>query len=290
MKRFSLGCFAVLILSLRSSATPKAQMDLDVLNYALVLEHLEFAFYRDGISLLNQSGSSNESSKVYPRLLEILDHEETHVKALTSVITSLGGTPVKECTYDFGFSNSTGDDFLAVARILENVGVSAYTGAIHEINSGSLLTAAATIATIEARHASYLNNVNGKDPFPTAFDSPLDMRAVVGLAGGFIVSCPDNITITPYPKLTVSPLVASIGSWINVTGIENQTSSSGEELFCVFYSGSASANSTLNVKGECLVPDGAFKGDNYLFVMSNQVYDLLNNTGILGGPALIFVV
>ena len=111
-----------------------------------------------------------------------------HVDTLIDVIDSLGGDPVEELCYDFGYD--TVAEFLGVAQALENTGVSAYDGAIADIRSGDLQTAGATIATVEARHASYLNFINGDNPFPAAFDTPLDMDEVLDIAGQFIVDCP----------------------------------------------------------------------------------------------------
>lgn len=156
--------------------------DIDVLNYALTLEHLEYAFYRDGLAVyqpdLFEVG-------VYDNLLDIRDHEAEHVDVLVSVINSLGGTPVAEATYDFGYSSPAG--FLAVAAALENTGVSAYDGAAASIVNVDLLNAAGTIVAVEARHASYLNLINGQDPFPDAFETPLTRAEVLGIAGPFIV-------------------------------------------------------------------------------------------------------
>jgi rubrerythrin len=158
--------------------------DIAILNYALTLEHLEYAFYRDGLTTY---GAGDFDPGVYNRLLEIRDHEQAHVNALTQTIQGLGGTPVAEACYDFGYA--TPGQFLDVAQVLENTGVSAYDGAIAGIKSGDLQTTGATIATVEARHASYLNSLNGDDPFPAAFDTPLTQQEVLAAAGGFIVTC-----------------------------------------------------------------------------------------------------
>ncbi len=158
--------------------------DIAILNYALTLEHLEYAFYRDGLTTY---GAGDFDPGVYSRLLEIRDHEQAHVDALTQTIQGLGGTPVAEACYDFGYA--TPGQFLDVAQVLENTGVSAYDGAIAGIKSGDLQTTGATIATVEARHASYLNSLNGDDPFPAAFDTPLTQEEVLAAAGGFIVTC-----------------------------------------------------------------------------------------------------
>ena len=60
-------------------------------------------------------------------LTQIGEHEAAHVEALSATITDLGGTPVEEASYDFGYTDAT--SFLTTAVALENVGVSAYAGA-----------------------------------------------------------------------------------------------------------------------------------------------------------------
>lgn len=171
--------------------------DVEVLNFALTLEHLEYAFYRDGLERFETKdfrtarvlrGFSNRiKGDVRSNLEDVRDHEEIHVDTLTSVVTDLGGTPVEEACYDFGYD--TVSEFLGVAAVLENTGVSAYDGAISLIEAEDLLTAGATIATVEARHASYLNLLNGDSPFPEAFDEPKTPSQVLDAAGGFIVDC-----------------------------------------------------------------------------------------------------
>jgi len=278
---------------LAQGSNTSSTTDLDILNYALTLEQLEYAFYRDGISLL----ADNTSDPIYPRLVEIRDHEQAHVKALTTAITQLGGTPVEECEYDFGYNNDP-QAFLNVARVLENVGVSAYDGAAYEIKDQRLLTAAATIATVEARHASYLNNLLGVSPFPTAFDSPLDRRSVLGLASGFIRNCSgETLALTPRAQLTVEPLVVAPGSTVNVTSDALSSTNSTGSLYCVFYTASASTNSTLeseqgsggNSTYFCRVPEEAYQGDNFVFLSSSATYVLDQLDPIVAGPALVVV-
>ena len=55
-------------------------------------------------------------------------------------------------------------------------------------------------ATVEARHASYLNNLNGGDPFPDAFDTPLTQEEVLAAAGGFIVAGNEAAAFFLYPR------------------------------------------------------------------------------------------
>jgi hypothetical protein len=169
-----------------SDEEPDFADDLEVLNYALTLEHLEYAFYRDGIGMFS-FGNDAYGNSIDDYLAAIRDHEGAHVETLTGVITQLGGEPVEEATYDFGY----GDDpmaFLATAAALENTGVSAYDGAGQYLESPDLLTAAGTIVAVEARHAAYLNLLTGESPFPNGFEQAKSKADILEIAGPFIVS------------------------------------------------------------------------------------------------------
>ena len=168
-------------------AAKELTSDLDVLNYALTLEHLEYAFYRDGVGLFS-FGEDGRGQSIDTNFAAIRDHEGAHVETLAGVITDLGGTPVEEATYDFGDAYSDPMAFMATAAALENTGVSAYDGAGQFITDPELLTAAGSIVAVEARHASYLNLLTSEIPFPAAFETPLTMDEVLEIAGPFIVS------------------------------------------------------------------------------------------------------
>lgn len=195
----------------QAHGTKELPTDIDVLNYALTLEHLEYAFYRDGLRKFSSddfklafarnrryqsSGFEYLDGEVVRKyFVKIRDHEGDHVRTITSVIKSLGGKPVPEATYNFGKTAFTSvSKFVSVAQFLENTGVKAYDGAIAHVEAAALLTAGATIATVEARHASYLNLITGKVPFPGSFDHPVAPRkiceAVKASNGGFIVKTP----------------------------------------------------------------------------------------------------
>lgn len=195
------GAFAAATLNAQSQNN-----DLALLNYALTLENLEAAFYNEGLTkftatdfsqaaLVGSLGSAT-AANVYSYLQKIREHENAHVLTLNTVIKSLGGTPVTPCTYNFGYS--TPADFLKVAALLENTGVMAYDGAVSLLTNKDLITAGASIATVEARHASYLNLITGSVPFPAAFDTPKSMQDILAAAGGFITSC----GTTPTPPTT----------------------------------------------------------------------------------------
>ena len=176
-------------LTVAQDATPMAEDApfadaIDVLNYALTLEHLENAFYElSGDFDLGEDGFNNS---INDYVSQIGEHEAAHVDTLTTVISDLGGEPVERAEYDFGVD--TAQAFLETAAVFENLGVSAYDGAGQFLTDPGLLTAAGTIVAVEARHAAYLNLVTGVLPFPEAFEDPLTPEEVLEAATPFFVT------------------------------------------------------------------------------------------------------
>ncbi len=167
-----------------AAAQTEFTSDVDVLNYALTLEHLEAAFYT--LTGNYDLGPDAFGNPINDLLVQTGEHENAHVDTLTDVITQLGGEPVAAAEYDFGVTDAAG--FIETAAVLENTGVSAYDGAAQFLTSPDLVTAAGTIVAVEARHAAYLNLLSQLLPFPAAFETPLTPDEVLEAAGGFIVS------------------------------------------------------------------------------------------------------
>ncbi|KAF9580857.1 hypothetical protein BGW38_002331, partial [Lunasporangiospora selenospora] len=176
---------------------------INILNFALTLEHLEDAFYKEGLSRYDEADFVMAGYKgvIRDRFVHIGEHEATHVTTLETVIKSMNEAPVAKCTYKFPFQDV--HQFIAIARALENTGVSAYLGQAAGLD-GDLLTAAASIATVEARHSSFLNEVLGETGLPYAFDTPLTAKEIFTIASYFIEYCPDNIGLVPFKQLTAS--------------------------------------------------------------------------------------
>lgn len=67
--------------------------------------------------------------------------------------------------------------------------MSAYDGGVNGISSAEYQQIAATIATVEARHASYLTFATGKNGFPAAEDTVLTAPEAFQAASQFITGC-----------------------------------------------------------------------------------------------------
>lgn len=121
-----------LVMSVSNSLQRQAAAitDVQILNYALTLEHLEDTFYRQGLQNYTQAqfAAAGYDATFYKNLQEISSDEKTHVAFLTS---ALGSAAVAECTYSFPSTDVA--SFVGLASVFEGVGVSAYLGAAASI-------------------------------------------------------------------------------------------------------------------------------------------------------------
>jgi hypothetical protein len=123
---------------------------------------------------------------------EIEDHENAHVAFLVKGL----GTAARPLPTFHNLTMATQADFIATSQALENTGVAAYLAALPYINAAEYVSAAGSIALVEARHAGFLN-VLQEDPITghagaltddEDFDSTLTIAQVVTAASPFIKS------------------------------------------------------------------------------------------------------
>jgi len=173
-----------------AAAKPSKKQDVKILKYALTLEYLEAAFYTEAA----KDGGLSTQELAAAKLLAA--HERAHVKALRTTLRQLGAKVPAKPTFDFQGTNK-GAKFIPTAFVLENTGVRAYLGQAGRLKSKALLAAAASIVTVEARHAGAIAVLLNKSPFGEngnsitpygAFDRASSMKKILGEVGdtGFI--------------------------------------------------------------------------------------------------------
>jgi hypothetical protein len=180
-----------------SSCTGAAAGDINLLNFLLRLDNLESAFYQKGLAMITPAsfqnsvtvqtiGGTKVGANLYSYIGAIAQNEQDHVNALIQTIYSLDGVPQPPDCYNFGIT--TADSFLQIAQTIETIGVMAYNGAVAMFQSPLLQTLAATIATVEARHAAYLNLLNLTLLYPGPFDTTQTMSQTLSAIGQFMTT------------------------------------------------------------------------------------------------------
>ena len=143
--------------------------DREVLNYALVLEYLQAAFYTESERSNALEGRIAEAAKVVGAV------ERAHVKAFRDL---LGKQAVGRPHFDFQGVTEKRRSFLKTAVAFEDLAVAAYKGQARRIRSKSVLTSALGIHTVEARHAAWMRYLNGDKPAVAAFDLPRSRQEI----------------------------------------------------------------------------------------------------------------
>lgn len=146
---------------------------IDILNYALTLEHLEARAYREILAAGLVTGTARDYFQSFGA------HEAAHVDALTQTIQSLGGMPVQaQQNYNWPAFQSE-PEVLEYFQMVEELGAAAYLGqAPNLIDNDDLLTAAVSIHNVEAQHAAVLADLIGISPSP-AFGQAKTMAEVL---------------------------------------------------------------------------------------------------------------
>lgn len=181
LKTLGAATAAVGAMTLAGERTAEAQSstELAVLNFALNLEYLEAEFYtygqygygieQFGIGVSGVASGSNPASggtttggsKVTfsnslvfsgPITAEIGVDERAHVMLLRGFLGSLAVAKPNINLNALGIGFGSQNDFLTLARIFEDIGVSAYGGAAYLLSTPLVIQTAARILAAEAEH------------------------------------------------------------------------------------------------------------------------------------------
>lgn len=158
------------------------QPEVDVLNFALNLEYLEATFYsyvvtgKDLDSSLTGGGPAptgapgqitSPNAQINDLFGEILFDEFSHITALRTV---LGQLAVARPQLNLAaLATISALNYLQIARLFEDVGVTAYAGAASTL-TGNNVTAAAQILAVEGFHTGALRllAIQGNAAYPSA--------------------------------------------------------------------------------------------------------------------------
>jgi len=156
------------------AAAEGGNVDLEVAQFALLLERLEADFY---VRALKEVPFRSPSARSMARTFA--DDETQHVDALEQLVRQLNGRAGRAPKFDFGPALSNEEAFLETAMLFEDTGVSAYNGSGPLIENDDILETAGQIVQVEARHAARCRRENDTNPAPRAFDQALTMDQVM---------------------------------------------------------------------------------------------------------------
>ncbi|KAL0949050.1 hypothetical protein HGRIS_009143 [Hohenbuehelia grisea] len=297
--RYSSSFLALAASTLVSAAptrlTRRAAADVLVFQFADVLEQLESQFYSQALSKFQDSdftGAGFTSSQVpIEQFKKIQQDEATHSTVLQSALASFGAKPVTTCKFDFSSVLTDVATMAATARVVENVGVSAYLGGATLLTDPVLLQAAGSILTVEARHQTILNVMNSGTAIPSAFDIPLAPNEILAIAGPFISGCDLGIPANPSLSITNTGTPAP-GTLLTFKSDAINGTVPEDKLFCQMMIGGAGTSIPLPLS-QCVVPEG-INGPVAIWVTSDG-QPLINNvrdratSQLVAGPTYAFI-
>lgn len=155
----------------RSALAQSGRIDIEVVQFALLLERLEADYYRRALREVPDFSSSGRALAE-----ELASNEAEHVEALRQLNGQLGSAAPATPQFDFGEAFASESAFMALAQTLEDTGVAAYNGAGPLVEETNILTAAGQIVQVEARHAALVRWERGVDIVDSPFDNgrPMD--------------------------------------------------------------------------------------------------------------------
>ncbi|MGI8414021.1 MAG: ferritin-like domain-containing protein [Solirubrobacteraceae bacterium] len=185
LKRAALGGGSLLVGGVAFGGIPSlafgasASDDAKILNFALLLEYLEAAFYTEA----EQKGQLQGEARNFAHVVG--GHERAHRDFLKK---ALGSQAIASPSFDFSDTTSQTDKFIVTAIALEDTGVGAYNGQGANLTKATLAVAA-EVVSVEARHAAWIRDIADLSslvmskpaggPAPDAFDPLLTKSQVL---------------------------------------------------------------------------------------------------------------
>jgi hypothetical protein len=153
------------------SQAASPERDVEILNFALLLEHLQAAFYREALKRGDLRGEVRRFAEV------VGANEVAHVSLLRE---ALGTKARRQPSFRFDDALLRPRRFVRSALILEDAGIAAYNGQAANLTPKALLPALRMVS-VEGRHAAWIRDIAGEDPAPLAADPGMSASTVTSI-------------------------------------------------------------------------------------------------------------
>jgi hypothetical protein len=164
--------------------------DAAILRFDLQFEYLQAAMYTEALRIGHLSTKTREVARV------IGAHEWAHARALKQL---LGDRAVPRAHFDYHGVTEHEGAFIRTAVAFEDLTAALLKYQALRLESASILSAAASLHSVEARHAAWMRRLAGRLPTSTAFDEPISQELAKRLivATGFISHGPTTRSELP---------------------------------------------------------------------------------------------
>jgi hypothetical protein len=167
--------------SARAGDIARTKGDISILRFDLVLEYLQAGLYTEAERL----GALTPKTLAWARVVGA--HERAHAQAIKNL---LGSKAVKSPSFDFRGVTENEQSFIKTAVAFEELTTALLKWQAVRLDSREILAAAATLHSVETRHAAWIRHILGLRPAATPFDEPAPQREMAQLIKStrFIVS------------------------------------------------------------------------------------------------------
>jgi hypothetical protein len=179
----------------RAGGIARTKGDISILRFDLVMEYLQSGLYTEAERL----GALPEKTLAWARVVGA--HERAHVQAIKNL---LGSKAVKSPSFNYRGVTENEKAFIKTAVAFEELTAALLKWQAVRLDSREILAAAATLHTVETRHAAWIRHIIGLRPASRAFDEPAPQRQMAQLikSTGFIVSSPKIARKKGHPPYT----------------------------------------------------------------------------------------
>jgi hypothetical protein len=152
-----------------AAAAPSRAQDQRILNYLLVLEHLQEAFYGEA----RKAGALTRDLSTYARVVG--GNERVHVGVISKL---LGPVARPAPTFRFGSSARSDKAFVRTALEIEETAVGAYIATAANLTP-RVMADVGSICAVEGRHAAWIRSIADVIPAPAAADAAATQQRVL---------------------------------------------------------------------------------------------------------------